>query len=140
MDKKIKAYNLRKSVISIIHEMAVADSRKDSDWLDLYLAKNLLSQVKVKPKKEIAVGFKPPSLEQVKAYCNERLNSVDAESFIDHYASNGWMRGKTKIKDWKACVRTWEKNTQSRSQSSQHSKVTTKNINAAREWANESVR
>ena len=30
------------------------------------------------------------------------------EEFIDHYEANGWMRGNTKIKDWKACVRTWE--------------------------------
>ena len=54
--------------------------------------------------------FKPPSLEKVTAYCLERHNSIDAGSFIDHYQANGWMRGKTKIKDWKACIRTWERN------------------------------
>jgi len=53
--------------------------------------------------------FKPPTLEEVQAYCKERNNKVDAETFIDHYTANGWIRGKTKIKDWKACVRTWEK-------------------------------
>jgi hypothetical protein len=52
--------------------------------------------------------FIPPSVDDVKAYCEERGNKVDASSFIDHYAANGWMRGKSKIKDWKACVRTWE--------------------------------
>ena len=53
--------------------------------------------------------FKPPTLEEVQTYCKERNNKVDAETFIDHYTANGWIRGKTKIKDWKACVRTWEK-------------------------------
>lgn len=54
--------------------------------------------------------FTPPALEDVQAYCRERGNSVDAQRFLDHYESNGWMRGKNKIRDWKACVRTWEKN------------------------------
>lgn len=53
--------------------------------------------------------FSPPSLEDVKAYCLERRNSVDAELFYDHYTSNGWQVGKVQMKDWKAAVRTWEK-------------------------------
>ena len=53
--------------------------------------------------------FKPPSLEEVQAYCKERNNKVDAEKWIDFYTSKGWMVGKTKMKDWKASVRTWEK-------------------------------
>lgn len=53
-------------------------------------------------------GFKPPSLEEVQAYCKERNNHVDAERFIDFYESKGWMVGKNKMKNWKACVRTWE--------------------------------
>ena len=53
--------------------------------------------------------FLPPTLEEVKAYCDERKNSVDAENFIDFYESKGWMVGKNKMKDWKACVRTWER-------------------------------
>ena len=54
--------------------------------------------------------FTPPSVEEVKQYCNERKNSVDPESFVDFYSSKGWMVGKNKMKDWKAAVRTWEKN------------------------------
>ena len=52
--------------------------------------------------------FIPPSVEEVAAYCNERKNSVNAENFVDFYTSKGWMIGKNKVKDWKACVRTWE--------------------------------
>lgn len=54
--------------------------------------------------------FVPPTLEEVEKYCLERGNSVNAERFVDHYTSNGWMVGKTKMKDWKASVRTWERN------------------------------
>ena len=55
--------------------------------------------------------FVPPSLEEVQAYCSERQNSVDAAHFLDFYAANGWVQGKGKpIKDWKAAVRTWERN------------------------------
>lgn len=54
------------------------------------------------------VRFIPPSVEEVAAYCRERGNGIDPQEFVDHYTANGWVRGKTKIKDWKACVRTWE--------------------------------
>ena len=57
-----------------------------------------------------AKRFIPPTLEEVKAYCQERKNNVDAERFIDYYTANGWNVGKNKMKDWKAAVRTWEKN------------------------------
>ena len=59
--------------------------------------------------------FSPPTLEEVKAYCLERGNQVDAEQFIDFYQSKDWMVGKNKMKDWKACVRTWEKRNQPKS-------------------------
>lgn len=54
--------------------------------------------------------FTPPTIEEVKAYCEERGNSIDAETFVNFYASKGWLVGKSPMKDWKACVRTWEKN------------------------------
>ena len=52
--------------------------------------------------------FIPPAVEEVAAYCEERGNGINPQKFVDYYTSNGWMRGKTKIKDWRACVRTWE--------------------------------
>lgn len=54
--------------------------------------------------------FIPPTVEEVRAYCRERNNTVDAETFVDFYIGKGWMVGKNKMKDWKAAVRTWEKN------------------------------
>jgi hypothetical protein len=65
---------------------------------------------KRKELKNITKKFTAPTVEEVKEYCDKRLNSVDPDKFISHYETSGWMRGKTKIKDWQACVRTWEKN------------------------------
>lgn len=53
--------------------------------------------------------FSPPTLEEVKTYCLERGNNVDPERFINYYTSNGWKVGKNPMKDWKAAVRTWER-------------------------------
>lgn len=54
--------------------------------------------------------FVPPTVEEVASYCLDRKNKVDAAYFVDHYTSNGWKVGKQNMKDWKAAVRTWEKN------------------------------
>ena len=53
--------------------------------------------------------FAKPTLEEVQAYCQERNNNVDAQRWFDYYSSNGWKVGKNPMKDWKACVRTWER-------------------------------
>ena len=53
--------------------------------------------------------FKVPSVDEISAYCQERNNSVDAQRFFDYYESKGWYVGKNKMKDWKAAVRTWER-------------------------------
>jgi hypothetical protein len=54
--------------------------------------------------------FKKPSLEEISAYCSERENHIDPQRFFDHYESNGWKVGKATMKDWRAAIRTWEKN------------------------------
>jgi hypothetical protein len=66
---------------------------------------------KPKPKAKRKI-FKPPTVEEVREYCDSRCNNVDAEKFVSHYNTNGWVRGKaeTKIKCWKSCVQTWEGN------------------------------
>lgn len=62
-----------------------------------------------KPKRR---RFVAPSLDDVETYCNERHNRVDARKFLDYYEMTGWKtKGGATIKDWKACVRTWERNT-----------------------------
>lgn len=53
--------------------------------------------------------FVAPTIDEVRAYCTERNNSVDAQRFVDYYTANGWMVGKNKMKNWQAAVRTWER-------------------------------
>lgn len=54
----------------------------------------------------------PPTIDEIRAYCVERKNAVDAERFFDFYSANGWKQGRGKpIVDWKAAVRTWERQT-----------------------------
>lgn len=52
--------------------------------------------------------FHKPTLEEITAYCLERHNSVNPESFYNHYESNGWKVGNSPMKDWKASIRYWE--------------------------------
>tara|TARA_Y100001938_G_scaffold113407_1_gene155606 strand:+ start:252 stop:857 length:606 start_codon:yes stop_codon:yes gene_type:complete len=53
--------------------------------------------------------FKKPTLDDVKSYCIERNNNIDAEAFLDFYESKNWFIGKNKMKCWKSAVRTWER-------------------------------
>ena len=62
------------------------------------------------PKKINGHKFIKPSLDEVAEYCKERGNNVNPENFIDHYTANGWKVGGNPMKDWKASVRTWERN------------------------------
>lgn len=59
-----------------------------------------------KPK---AKNFKKPTVEEIQAYCTERKNSIDAQTFFDFYESKGWKIGTAKMKDWRASVRNWER-------------------------------
>lgn len=60
---------------------------------------------KVAPKKE---RFKPPTVQEVQDYCNERQNGIQAYTFVNFYQSKGWKVGNQPMKDWRAAVRTWE--------------------------------
>ena len=52
--------------------------------------------------------FTKPTVEEVRAYCEQRKNGIDPERFINFYEAKDWMIGKNRMKDWKAAVRTWE--------------------------------
>lgn len=93
------------------------DSYSDSDVdVDVYTPPNPL-------KGAAGEGFQIPSLSEVREYCQERQNSVDPEEFLDFYTSKGWLIGKTPMKDWKACVRTWEKNQRNKTAPDRYSDV-----------------
>lgn len=67
------------------------------------------SNKEIKERGKRTAPFIPPCLNDVSEYCKERKNGMDAQLFLDHYTSNGWMVGKNKMRNWKASVRTWEK-------------------------------
>lgn len=60
----------------------------------------------------VSSRFVPPTPQEVTDYCQQRQNGIDGNEFCDFYASKGWMIGKSKMKDWRAAVRTWEKSRQ----------------------------
>lgn len=62
--------------------------------------------------------FQKPTIDEIKKYCFERKNNINAEQFIDYYESNGWKVGKNAMKDWKACIRTWEQRNKSNNKKS----------------------
>lgn len=75
---------------------------------------------KEKRKKEI---FSKPTLQCVAEYCSHRANDIDPQAFVDFYEAKNWMIGKNKMRDWQACIRTWEaKQADSRHNVAKHSK------------------
>ena len=79
---------------------------------DIEIEKEKEIDIDIDKEKKPLKRFTAPSLEDVKAYCEERKNNVDAERFINYYTANGWKVGKNPMKDWRAAVRTWERNTE----------------------------
>lgn len=83
---------------------------QDVSSLDTQVSIGKVSIGKVSKDIEPPKRFTAPAFEEVKAYCEERKNNVDAERFINYYTANGWKVGKNPMKDWKAAVRSWERN------------------------------
>ena len=55
--------------------------------------------------------FVKPTVDEIWAYCAERKNNIDPQHFWDYYEARGWkVGGRSAMKDWRAAVRTWEKN------------------------------
>ena len=94
---------------------------QESDTLDtqyadtqVRLGKDRLGKVRLGKDRGMGEGpdkrFQRPTIQDVKAYCIERGNNVDPQRWYDYYSANGWKVGKNSMKDWKAAVRTWERN------------------------------
>lgn len=56
--------------------------------------------------------FQPPSVSEVSDYCREHNLSMDAERFVDYYTANGWMAGRSRMRDWQAAARNWARREQ----------------------------
>ena len=51
----------------------------------------------------------PPSINEVQDFISENALTVDIQAFMDYYNANGWHVGRNKMKDWRACVRSWDR-------------------------------
>lgn len=70
--------------------------------------------------------FVPPTVDEVRAFCVERNNGIDPEYFLDYYTARGWKyNGGQQVKDWRACVRTWERNEHNRPQPNDRNRLRT---------------
>ena len=109
-----KAQRLKKatSVKQVLDFVGTNDQQNSTSTVQQNTVQNNKEDLKEVKAKAIPKKFQPPTILEVTNYCKERANGIDANKFIDHYSASGWMRGKNKIKDWKACVRTWEGNQQ----------------------------
>jgi hypothetical protein len=67
------------------------------------------AEKRVSKREEQASSFRPPTVDEIRDYCTARNNKIDPEQFRDFYESKGWLVGSAKMKDWKACIRNWEK-------------------------------
>ena len=116
--------NVHKSVIALLDKYNLEGYMKGSQGVQSTLNNKDKDKdiVKVKAK---AKRFAKPTIEDIFNYCSERENNVDCRKFFDYYESNGWKVGKNPMKDWKASIRTWEKNTTQQQKVSQPKQVLT---------------
>lgn len=112
--------NVHKSVIALLDKYNLQGYVKGLQGVQSTLKDKDIVKAKAKVKR-----FVKPTIEEIIDYCNERNNDVDADKFYDYYSSNGWKVGKNAMKDWKASVRTWEKNTTQQQKVSQPKQVLT---------------
>lgn len=54
--------------------------------------------------------FIPPTVADVEAYSLAAGHAIDAVKFVSYWGAADWMRGKTKISNWKMAVVTWTRN------------------------------
>ena len=113
--KTLKSIRLDDDLIAEIDVMAEKGGRSFSNQVERLLMKSAHEFFRMPapslPKKVAAPvkRFVPPTVEEVRDYIASKGYQFDAEAFIAHYEANGWMRGKNKIKNWKACCTTWAK-------------------------------
>ena len=99
--KRVREHRARKALQGNVEVTPDVTQEKESRDKSL--------EIDSEKEKEKRSRFTPPTIDDVRQYCQERQNGIDAEAFVDFYASKGWKVGSQPMKDWKACVRTWER-------------------------------
>lgn len=87
---------------------------------------NEVENVNESEKKIKSTKFQIPKIEEIQAYCEERGNNINSKTFFNFYESKNWIIGKNKMKDWKACIRTWETNSDKTEKNGEQRQITEK--------------
>ena len=116
-DFVVKPWNNEKLLITLRNAWLMRDMAKTcrkAEWDYAVPAHDDKIEEKEKEKESIKAdkppsrhSFSPPTVDEVKLYCEKNGYSVNPERFVDYYESNGWMVGKNKMKNWQAAVRSW---------------------------------
>lgn len=65
-----------------------------------------------KEEKACTRRFIKPTPEEASSYASSQGFELDGGHFVDYYEARGWKyKGGTAMKDWRAAVRTWKRNT-----------------------------
>ena len=99
--------------VEVDRRKAYSESRRKNKICSTYDEHMETETITEKETKELPtkrVSFKPPTIAEIEEYAKSISYPIDAEKFFDYYDGNDWFRGKTKIKKWEACVRTWKSN------------------------------
>ena len=106
---------VQSEVETVVENVAKNGVQSEVESVDIYKQKQNNKQ-KHNKKKDTSVSkeksppthcderFIPPTVDQVRDYCNERQNIIDPDYFVNYYSSLGWIG----ITDWKAKIRVWE--------------------------------
>lgn len=113
--EKQRQYRLNRDKKDTLSTACLPDVRQEIELeKETELEKDIINQQVVEEKsispRRARTTFTKPTLDEVRAYCIHRDNGIDPSYWLDYYEARGWMVGKTKMQDWKAAVRTWEKN------------------------------
>lgn len=112
-DREYQRKKREQNKLLLENRTTIARESNDNRSLDIDkeidIDKDIIKENNNKKKSETTTKvFVKPSLEEVRAYCEERKNGIDPEVFIAFYESKGWKVGKSPMKNWKAAMITWE--------------------------------
>jgi len=112
--RKREAEKIRYNKIKHLDNFLPADCKQTGSSLPSQIRLDKIREDNIPPVSRDTVPqrvtrFQKPTIDEIRVYCSERNNGINAESFYDFYESKGWKVGSSPMKDWKAAVRTWEK-------------------------------
>ena len=111
-----EAAALKQQLIDLIKDDENPDSMEylTSPIGEVYQGVGFFQEESEKPKKPGRPAFKPPTLGEVKAYCEDychakgyQVSSVCAERFFGYWEQNDWKHGRKKLSNWKQALRNW---------------------------------